>query len=147
MKHLIYLLLKLFNISSSHLQLEIGTGGKAPHLYSGIKSSTREVSARLWKAWACTLASLPPISNATGTRVLGNPILTALVHFTFSSSISFTIWKCPLLPSVFLLLKASLRPSFSLQASLTTAVPRNPSFKFMALILCCIQLEYNYIYL
>lgn len=50
----------MFKIAFSHFQVEISTGGNAPHLYCGVNYSAREVSALVWKAWACAPVSILP---------------------------------------------------------------------------------------
>lgn len=54
--------------------------------------------------------------------------------------------EVPFLPPLFSPLKDNLCPS-SIKLSPTTIIQRNSSFKFMAFILCSIQLKYCYIYL
>lgn len=58
------------------------------------------------------------------------PIFNALVHFIFSSSVFFIIYKCPLLPPSFPLLKANLCPSSSIKAFPDHSCPRKSFFFF-----------------
>ena len=78
-------------------------------------------------ALATELTHMPAIANTTGTHILYIPFFIALIHFIFSSSTFFTIWKCPVLPPIFQSLKASLCLTSSRKPSLITVLQRNPS--------------------
>lgn len=122
-KHLIHLPLKLFKISSSHFQVEVGTVGNTS--YYGVRYSSRELSALDWKAWALTPTNRPVISDITCTLccVFPSSLLwfISFFHLLLSSSSR---------SALFLHLFSRLwRPDYVLpppESLSYTAVQRNP---------------------